>query len=72
MKVTAADLLDLSVEERIQLVGDIWDTVVEVPEAVEVTEEVRDVVRERLAAYRRDPEAGSPWAEVRERILGGE
>jgi len=72
MKVTAADLLDLSVAERIQLVGDIWDTVVEVPEAVEVTTEVLAVVRERLAAYRSDPEAGSPWAEVRERILGGE
>jgi putative addiction module component (TIGR02574 family) len=70
MRVTAADLLELSVAERIQLVGDIWDSVAEVPEAVEVTGEVLDVVRERFAAYRRDPTAGSPWAEVRERILG--
>jgi len=70
MRVTAADLLELTVAERIQLVGDIWDTVAEVPEAVEVTEAVRAVVRERLAAYRRDPKAGSPWAEVRGRILG--
>jgi putative addiction module component (TIGR02574 family) len=70
MRVTAADLLELSVAERIQLLGDIWDSVAEVPEAVEVTGEVLDVVRERLAAYRRDPTAGSPWAEVRERILG--
>ena len=34
-----ADVLSLSVPERIQLVEDIWDTVAEVPEAVSLTDE---------------------------------
>ena len=33
------DILDLSVSERIQLVQDIWDSIVQVPESVLLTEE---------------------------------
>jgi len=33
-----ADVLSLTVPERIQLVQDIWDSIVEVPEAVTLTE----------------------------------
>ena len=69
MKITAADTLGLTIAERIQLVADIWDTIAEVPEAVELTPEVRKLLDERLAAYRKDPDAGSPWPEVKERIL---
>jgi putative addiction module component (TIGR02574 family) len=69
MKISAADALELTIDERIQLVADIWDSIVEHPEAVEVTPEVRALLDERLAAYRKDPDAGSPWSEVKERIL---
>ena len=69
MKVSAADALELTIDERIQLVVDIWDSIAEHPEAVEVTPEVRKLLAERLAACRRDPDAGSPWPEVKERIL---
>ena len=69
MKISAADALELTIEERIQLVADIWDSIAEHPESVEVTPEVRALLDERLAAYRKDPDAGSPWSEVKERIL---
>ena len=69
MKISAADVLELTIDERIQLVADIWDSIAEHPEAVEVGPEVRALLDERLAAYRKDPDAGSPWSEVKERIL---
>lgn len=69
MKISAADVLELTIDERIQLVADIWDSIAEHPEAVEVSPEVRALLDERLAAYRKDPDAGSPWSEVKERIL---
>ena len=69
MKVSAADTLEFTIDERIQLVADIWDSIAEHPEAVEVTPEVRKILDERLAAYRKDPDAGSPWLEVKERVL---
>ncbi len=69
MSIDLAKVLALPVEERIRLAQSIWDSVVEVPEAVEVTEEQREELNRRLDAYRDDPSAGSPWPEVKERIL---
>lgn len=62
------DILDLSVSERIQLVQDIWDSIAQVPESVLLTEEEKAEIDRRLDAYHNDPNAGSPWLTVRERI----
>lgn len=61
-------VLSLSVPERIQLVEDIWDSIVEVPEEVGLTDELKMELDQRLAAYHQNPDEGSPWAMVRERI----
>jgi len=63
-----ADILDLSIPERIQLVEDIWDSIAEVPESIELSEAQKVELDRRLEAYRREPNQGSPWAIVRERI----
>ncbi len=63
-----ADLLKLSVTERIQLVEDIWDTVAEVPDEVGLTCEQKAELDRRLDAYHQNPDEGSPWEMVRERI----
>ena len=62
------DILDLSVSERIQLVQDIWDSIAQVPESVPLTEEEKAEIDRRLDAYHRNPNAGSPWLLVQERI----
>ncbi|WP_025322483.1 addiction module protein [Deferrisoma camini] len=68
-KITAADALALDIPERIRLVGDIWDSIAEVPEAVPVTDEIRAELDRRLRAYEDATEAGEPWSVVRERLL---
>lgn len=65
---TRSDILKLSVAERIELAGDIWDSVAEMPESVELADAEKAELDRRLEAYRRDPEQGSPWSVVRERI----
>ena len=69
MSIDLAKVLALPIEERIRIAQSIWDSVVEVPEAVELTEEQRVELDRRIKAYRADPTAGSPWSEVRKRIL---
>jgi putative addiction module component (TIGR02574 family) len=69
MKFSAADTLELPVSERIQLVAEIWDSIAECPEQIDLSDETRELLRKRLAAYRANPKAGSPWAEVKRRIL---
>lgn len=66
--IAKEDILSLSVSERIQLVQDIWDSIVEVPESVTLTDEQKAELDRRLDAYHKDPNAGSPWSIIQERI----
>ena len=66
------EILRLSISERIRLVEDIWDSIREVPESVELTEEEKEELDKRLDAYHNNPHAGSPWSMVKERIQHGE
>jgi len=69
-KPTATDLLNLSIPERIQLVEDLWDTIAAEADAVELTEEEKKIIDERLEAYHKNPELGSPWEDVFRRLTG--
>ena len=59
------EILRLSVEDRIQLVEAIWDSIAEHPESLPVTEAQRKELDRRLADHLREPEAARPWSEVR-------
>jgi putative addiction module component (TIGR02574 family) len=67
--VRLSDVLEMPVSERLELVGDIWDSIAQVPDKLELTAAQRAELDCRLEAYRRDPNAGSPWSEVKARIL---
>lgn len=68
-KITATDTIELSIPERIQLVEDIWDTITAETEAVELTEDEKKMIDERLEAYHRNPGLGSPWEDVYKRLV---
>ena len=67
-QITVKDTLHLPVDKRIQIVCDIWDSIAAVQEAVELTDEERLLLDERMEAFYKDPDAGSPWEEVYARI----
>jgi len=68
MTPTLSNILQLSVAERIQLVEDIWDSILVMPESLPLTETQRQELDHRLNEYRQHPEASIPWAEVKKRI----
>ena len=65
-----SDVMELSVAERIELVEDLWDTIAQVPESVKLTEDQKRELDNRLKAYHKNPNAGSPWEDVKKRIIG--
>ncbi len=67
--IAKAELLRLSVSERIQLAEDLWDSIVDHPDQVPVTEAQKTELDRRLKAYAKDRNGGSPWPAVRKRIL---
>jgi putative addiction module component (TIGR02574 family) len=67
--ISIAEVLALPVDERLKLVETIWDSIAELPEALQLTQAQEAELDRRLDAFRRDPTAGSPWPEVKARIL---
>ncbi len=62
------ELLKLSVPERIQLVEDLWDSIVTDPEALPLTQAQRAGIERRLAEHDREPGSAISWEEVRARL----
>lgn len=67
--IRLSDVLELPVSERLKLVEAIWDSIAEAPEALELTEAQRTELDRRLDDYEKNPDAGSPWPDVKARIL---
>lgn len=68
-KVSLEDVLELSVAERVQLVGDIWDSIAADQQALSLTQAQRDEIDRRLEDERLHPQDASSWEEVKTRIL---
>lgn len=58
--LSAADIAVMQIQQRIQLVEDIWDSIAELPEAVEIPEWHRKELEKRLEACHANPDKGSP------------
>ncbi len=67
--ISTADIEQLSVAERIQLVEDIWDTIASNPDALEISEELGEELDRRVDSYHQTPDSGSSWADAKKRIL---
>lgn len=71
-KLNLEEIRRLSVEERLDLIGDIWDTLDDEDEVDLLSDEQRAMLDERLAAHRAAPETAIPWEEVRARLFAME
>lgn len=69
--ISMAEILALPVQERINLVELIWESVAAVPQAIEVSPEMKLELAARLVEFERDPEAGYSWDQVKERLKNG-
>jgi putative addiction module component (TIGR02574 family) len=67
-KMAKAGIFALSIPERLQLVEDIWDSIAHAPRSLLLTDAQKTEIDRRLAAYRKNPNAGSPWVAVRKRL----
>lgn len=67
--ITALGIDRLNVEERLQLVQEIWDSIAEAAEASPLTEAQRQEVDRRWAAHLANAHAAIPWEHVEAEIL---
>jgi putative addiction module component (TIGR02574 family) len=63
-------ILRLSVQDRLDLIEEIWDSLAESPESLPVTDAQRRELDRRLAEHKKDPSSGRSWEEVRASLDG--
>lgn len=68
---SVADILQLPVQERIHLVEMIWESIAAVPQAIEVSPELKAELDARLAEFEQNPEAGYSWDQVKAHLKNG-
>ncbi|MGL5985856.1 MAG: addiction module protein [Burkholderiales bacterium] len=64
------DIQDLSVNERILLAQELWDSVAEQANEMPVSPQQAAILEQRLNALASDGNQGEAWQAVKSRILG--
>jgi putative addiction module component (TIGR02574 family) len=64
------ELRTLSPSDKLALITELWDDLASNPEDIPITPEQIAEVDRRLEEYRKNPDLGSTWEEVKARILG--
>ena len=66
------EIRKLSVPERLQLVTEIWDSILDTPELLPVSDELAEELQRRLDAHRASPEDSEPWESVDRKVFGSD
>ncbi len=69
-KIPASDIAERPIDDRLELVEDIWDSSAEGPDSISVPKWHKCMLEGRLEAYHANPTEGSPWGAVKESLLG--
>ena len=64
-KELTEEIAQMSVEERIELIGSIWDTVVDSPEEIPMTPEEREELDRRIEEFEKSPKEGIRWQDLK-------
>jgi putative addiction module component (TIGR02574 family) len=62
------EISQLSIAERIQLAEDLWDSILDRQDEVELDRPQQQELDRRLIQHRQDPNAGSSWETVKQRL----
>ena len=64
----AEDLKKLSKSEKILLINDLWDDIVDTEDDFPLSQDTKELLDRRYAAFQANPNEGLPWAEFRKKI----
>lgn len=64
-----ADIKAMSVEQRLDLIERVWETLVDNPGEIPIPDWHKDEIERRLRDLEQTPEAGAPLDEVEARIV---
>ena len=63
-----SEILQLSVAERIQIVEDIWDSILESPQSLTLSDAETAKLDKRLESYNQNPNEGIEWETLKKNL----
>jgi len=60
---------DLSIDEQIAYVQELWDYIANRPESFPLSGELKAALEQRIERHRQNPDEGRPWEEVRAELV---
>jgi putative addiction module component (TIGR02574 family) len=71
MATVLEQAMHLSVQEKLDLISALWDSMAEHPENIPVPDWQLKELERRIEAQRTNPQPGEPWDEVKREIRNG-
>lgn len=71
MNTQVAEIFELSVAEKIQIVEDIWDSIGNAPEELSLSEAEKSELDKRLESYKQNPNEGIEWETLKKNLSPG-
>ncbi len=68
MESSRKSIFNLSTADKIQLVEDLWDDIASTPESIPIHDWQKEELAKRKANFQKNPNSGSTWEEVKDRI----
>jgi len=62
------DIQELSQSERILLAEQLWDSITDDQDTIEVTDSQMKLLQQRLTAYKASPNEGTSWEQVKKEM----
>lgn len=69
MKTDIDDILKLPVDERLEIIERIWESVQQDDEYMETPEWHREILEERFQKHKNNLTEGKSWEEVKKRVF---
>jgi putative addiction module component (TIGR02574 family) len=70
MSRVPSHIFELPTDERVEIAQEIWESVVEHPEALPLTSAQKEELERRWKAFEQNPDEGEPWDDVKKSLLG--
>jgi len=71
MATVLEQVMQLSVEEKLDLISALWESMAERPESIPVPDWQLKELERRIEAQQEDPQPGQTWDEVKREIRRG-
>ena len=68
MNTQVAEIFELSVAEKIQIVEDIWDSISNAPEELTLSEAEKSELDKRLESYKQNRNEGIEWETLKKNL----